>query len=222
MPETDIPSTRSDVARVAIVEDRPEIREGLVLLVGRAEGFEVAGAWGSAEEALPRLLAAAPSVVLMDLGLPGMDGIEAIRRLHRRHPDLPVVVLSVYDDDRRIFEALCAGAVGYLLKKTPRERLLGAIEEVLAGGSPISPEIAKRVVHLFREFRPPSAADFALTPHDLRLLRLLADGHHYKTVADELGVTVSTVGYHLQKIYRKLQVHSKSEAVVKAVRERLV
>lgn len=209
-------------ARVAIVEDRPEIREGLTLLLGRADGFEVAGAWGSAEEALPHLLGHPPSVVLMDIGLPGIDGIEAIRRLHAKHPALPILVLSVYDDDQRIFEALCAGAVGYLLKKTPRERLLAAIDEALGGGSPISPEIARKVVRLFVAFRPPSAADYDLTPHDQRLLRLLADGHHYKTVADELGVGVSTVGYHLQNIYRKLQVHSKSEAVAKALRERLV
>lgn len=209
-------------ARVAIVEDRPEIREGLSLLLERAEGYEVARAWGSAEEALPPLLADPPSAVLMDLGLPGMDGIEAIRLLHAKHPGLPILVLSVYDDDQRIFEALCAGAVGYLLKKTPRERLLAAIDDALGGGSPISPEIARKVVTLFREFRPPAAADYDLTPHDQRLLRLLADGHHYKTVADRLGVSVSTVGYHLQNIYRKLQVHSKSEAVAKALRERLL
>jgi DNA-binding NarL/FixJ family response regulator len=133
-----------------------------------------------------------------------------------------MLVLSVYDDDDRIFDALCAGACGYLLKNTPPARLLASLEETVLGGSPMSPEIARRVVTLFREIRPPVAADYQLTPHETRLLKLLVDGHNYKTAAQELKVSVNTISFHMRNIYQKLQVHSKSEAVSKALRQRLI
>ncbi len=152
----------------------------------------------------------------------GISGLEGIRRLKEDHPDLPLLVLTVYDDDERIFEALCAGACGYLLKKTPPAKLLESIQEVMQGGAPMSPEVARRAVALFRDFAPPEKADYHLTPHELRLLKLLAEGHTYKTAAAQLNVTVHTVWFHLRKIYEKLQVHSKSEAVAKALRARLV
>jgi DNA-binding NarL/FixJ family response regulator len=151
-----------------------------------------------------------------------MDGIEGIRILKERHPALLVLMLSVYDDNERIFDALCAGACGYLLKKTPPARLIESLKEASAGGAPMSPEIARKVVTLFRDFRPPERADYQLTPHELRLLKLLVEGHSYKTAATELGVTVNTVSFHLRHIYEKLQVHSKSEAVAKALRDHLI
>jgi DNA-binding NarL/FixJ family response regulator len=163
-----------------------------------------------------------PHVVLVDIGLPGMSGIDGVRLLRARHPELAAVMLTVYDDDDRIFEAMCAGASGYLLKKTPPGKLLESIADVASGGAPMSPEIARRVIQLFRELRPPSRADYQLTPHEERLLRLLVDGHNYKTAATELGVTVNTISFHLRRIYEKLQVHSKSEAVAKALRHGLV
>src|SRR5262249_48799262 len=125
-------------------------------------------------------------------------------------------------DDDRIFEALCAGASGYLLKKTPPVRLLESIREAVSGGAPISPEVASRVITLFREFRPTPAAKCELTPHETQLLRLFVEGHNYKTAAADLGVTVHTISFHLRSIYDKLQVHSKSEAVAKAIKSRLV
>jgi DNA-binding NarL/FixJ family response regulator len=131
-------------------------------------------------------------------------------------------MLTVYDDDERIFDAMCAGASGYLLKKTPPFRLLESLREVASGGAPMSPEVAKRVIALFREIRPPDRAAYELTPHETRLLKLLVQGHNYKTAAAELGVTVHTVSFHLRSIYEKLQVHSKSEAVAKALQNRLV
>jgi len=212
------------VLSVAIVEDLREIREGLALLIGGTPGLRCAGTFPTMEEALARLRPGAPDlpeVALVDLGLPGMDGIEGIRVLRERHPGLVLLVLTVYEDDRRILDALCAGANGYLLKKTPPARLLDALHEAAAGGAPMSPEIARRVVDLFRRFRPAPPSDCDLTPHELRLLKLLVEGHQYKTAAAELGVTVSTVSFHVQQIYRKLQVHSKSEAVAKALREGL-
>jgi DNA-binding NarL/FixJ family response regulator len=208
--------------RVALVEDQRDIREGLALLIGGTEGYRCTGSYWSMEEAIPAITAAPPDVVLADLGLPGMSGIEGIRRLKEAHPGLILLVLTVYDDDERIFHALCAGASGYMLKKTPPARLLESLREAVSGGAPMSPEVARRVVSLFREFRPPAQADYDLTPHELRLLKLLVEGCSYKTAAAELGVTPKTVSFHLQKIYEKLQVHSKSQAVAKALRNHLV
>jgi len=151
-----------------------------------------------------------------------MSGIDGIRILRNRHSSLLLLMLTVYGDDERIFEALCAGACGYLLKKTAPARLLESLKEAVDGGSPMSPEIARRVVTLFRQFRPPDKADYQMTPHETRLLKLLIDGHNYKTAALELGVSVNTVSFHMRHIYEKLQVHSKSEAVSKALRDHLV
>ena len=208
--------------RVGIVEDRPEIRRGLSALLDGTDGYRCTGAWGSMEEALTALGPPLPEILLVDLGLPGMTGIEGIRILHARAPELILIVLSVYEDDARIFDALCAGASGYLVKKTPPAKLLESLAEAVGGGSPMSPQIARKVIRVFREVRPREAKDYGLTPHEQRLLALLAEGHHYKTAADTLGVTVSTVSFHLQNVYRKLHVQSKSEAVAKALRERLI
>lgn len=160
--------------------------------------------------------------MLNDIGLPGMSGIEGIKILKERHPDLLILMLTVYDDDERIFDAMCAGASGYLLKKTPPLKLLESLREAHQGGAPMSPEVARRVIALFREIRPPERADYELTPHETRLLKLFVAGHNYKTAAAELGVSVHTVSFHLRSIYDKLQVHSKSEAVAKALQNRIV
>jgi DNA-binding NarL/FixJ family response regulator len=174
------------------------------------------------EEALEQIPRAVPDVVLSDIGLPGMNGIEGVRNLKQRFPDLLVLMLTVYDDDERIFDAMCAGACGYLLKNTPPARLLESLKEVVTGGAPMSPEVARRVIALFREIRPPERADYHLTPHETRLLKLFVEGHNYKTAAGELGVSVNTVNFHVRSIYDKLQVHSRSEAVAKALINRLV
>ena len=207
---------------VAIVEDRREIREGLAMIINGTPGFRCSGSYRSMEDALEQIGRDPPHIVLNDIGLPGMSGIEGIRILKERYPDLLVLMLTIYDDDERIFDALCAGASGYLLKKTPPARLLESLREAVAGGAPMSPEVARRVIALFREFQPPDSGKYELTPHEIRLLRLFVDGHNYKTAATELGVTVHTISFHLRSIYEKLQVHSKSEAVAKALRSRLV
>ena len=210
------------VIEVAIVEDRREIRESLALLIGGTQGFRCTGSYRSMEEALEKLKFNQPHVLLSDIGLPGMSGIEGVSILKERHPDLLILMLTVYDDDERIFDAMCAGASGYLLKKTPPARLLESLREAVNGGAPMSPEVAKRVIALFREIHPPDRADYQLTPHETRLLKLLVQGYNYKTAATELNVTVHTVSFHLRSIYEKLQVHSKSEAVAKALQNRLV
>ena len=208
--------------RVAIVEDLDEIRNGLAALIDAAPGFRCGGSWRTMEEAIPPLLAAPPDVALVDLGLPGMGGIEGIRRLKTSCPDFLAVVLTVYQDDARIFEALCAGACGYLLKKTPATKLLEGLEEAVAGGAPMSPEIARQVVGLFSRFRPAQQAGYQLTPHETRVLKLLVEGHNFATAAEILTVSRATVAFHVRRIYEKLQVHSKSEAVAKALRAGLV
>jgi len=207
---------------VAIVEDDRLIREGLCTLINGAKGYGCSGAYRSMEEALARPWSEVPLVALVDIGLPGMSGIQGLPILREKYPDVALLMLTIYDDDERIFDALCAGACGYLLKKTPSEKLLESLAEVLAGGAPMSPEVARRVLRLFREIRPPAAAEARLTPHELRLLKLLVEGHNYQSAAAELGVSFSTINFHMQNIYGKLQVHSKSEAVAKALRQRLV
>lgn len=208
--------------RVAIVEDRREIREGLSTIINGTPGFRCTGSYRSMEDAFEHIAGDVPDVVLNDIGLPGMSGIDGIRILKERHPGLLVLMLTIYDDDERIFNALCAGASGYLLKNTQPARLLEALREAVAGGAPMSPGVARRVIALFREFRPPDSTKCELTPHEVRLLRLFVEGHNYKTAAAELGVTVHTISFHLRSIYEKLQVHSKSEAVAQALRRRLV
>lgn len=207
---------------VGIIEDRRELRDGLSMLINGTEGFKCSAKFGSMEEGLRRLGADLPDVVLCDIGLPGMDGIEGIKLLKEKFPALLVIMLTIYDDDERIFNALCAGACGYLLKKTPPARLLESLREAVAGGSPMSPEVARRVITIFRDIRPPERADYDLSPHETRLLKMLVEGHNYKTAAAEIGVTVHAVSFHMRNIYEKLQVHSKSEAVAVAMRDRLI
>ena len=191
---------------------------------GRNDGFRSVGAFRTMEGALDHLgrTAESPDVALVDIGLPGMSGIDGVRLLRERHPAVMPLVLTVYEDDRRIFDALCAGACGYLLKKTPPAQLLACIRDVVDGGAPMSPEVARRVIAIFREIRPPDLADHHLTPHEIRLLTLLVEGHNYKTAAAELGVTVHTISFHLRSIYSKLHVHTKTEAVAKALRHGLI
>ncbi len=212
----------SNSIKVVIIEDDRRIREGLGTLINGVKGYRCISAFRSMEEALARPWGEVPEVALVDIGLPGMSGIEGLPLLRDKYPAVALLVLTVYEDDERIFQALCAGACGYLLKKTPPAKLLEGLREVLCGGAPMSPEVARRVLQLFREIRPPERVKHDLTPHELRLLKLLVEGHNYQSAAAELGVSFSTINFHMQNIYGKLQVHSKSEAVAKALRQRLV
>lgn len=215
------PVTIPETIKVVIIEDLREIREGLAALLNGTEGYQCVGSFRSMEEALEKIKFNVPDVVLSDIGLPGMDGIEGVGILKETYPNMTILMLSVYNDNDRIFDALCAGACGYLLKKTPPSRLIESLKEAVAGGAPMSPEVARRVITLFRDVRPPERADYELTPHEQRLLKLLVDGHTKKTAAQEIGVSVNTVSFHLKRVYEKLQVHSKSEAVAKALRNRI-
>jgi DNA-binding NarL/FixJ family response regulator len=208
--------------RVTIIEDQREIRVGLRTLIDGTAGYSSAGSYSSMEEALEQIVRDSSDVILVDIGLPGMSGIEGMPRMRELCPNARILVLSVYDDDDRIFAALCAGASGYLLKKTPPARLLESLQEAVNGGGPMSPEVANRVISLFRDFRPAQPASHNLTPHETRLLKLLAEGHNYKTAAREFNVSVNTIAFHMKHIYEKLHVHSKSQAVAKALRAGIV
>jgi DNA-binding NarL/FixJ family response regulator len=200
---------------VAIVEDNPELREELVALFRGLEGFTCVASCSTAEEALQELPAVEPEVILMDINLPGMSGIECVRTLKTRLPQTPVVMLTVYEDDDSIFESLKAGAVGYLLKKTPPAKIIEAIREVHGGGSPMSNQIARRVLASFQA--PPAHPDKGpiLSPRELEILNQVARGLRYKEIADTLFVSPDTVRTHLRNVYRKLQVRSATEAVFK-------
>jgi DNA-binding NarL/FixJ family response regulator len=192
--------------KVALIEDQRDVREGLTILINGSSGFRCVAAFRSMEEALRQLERAPlddnlPDVLLTDIGLPGMSGVEGIRILKQWYPEMPIVALTIYDDDDNVFDALCAGASGYLLKNTPPARLLESVREVASGGAPMSPEVARRVVNLFREFRPPARDNCRLTSQETELLKLIIEGHSYKTAADRLAISISTVSFHLQNIY---------------------
>lgn len=222
IPEISTGHTITTPIKVAIIEDVREVREGLATLINGTSGFSCVGSFRSMEAAIADLGRADPDVVLTDIGLPGMDGIAGIKILREKFPDLPCLALTVYDDDERIFAALCAGALGYLLKNTQPARLLDSLREVKAGGAPMSPEVARRVIKLFQNFTPPQNATYSLTPQEKELLRMLVEGHSYKTAAHQLEISIHTVSFHLRNVYEKLQVHSKSEAVAKALREHIL
>jgi len=216
--------------RLAIVEDQPQTRQGLATLLSGTEGCRLLGAFGSMEDALvalgpdPRGASGAepPDVALLDIELPGMSGIEGVRRLKQRFPSIQILMLTVFADNDHVFEAICAGASGYLLKDTPPDRLTEAVRELVAGGAPMSPEIARKVVGMFSRVAPRRSEDHKLSPREVDLLKLLAEGHSYKTAARALSISIDTVRFHIRNIYDKLHVHSKSEAVILALRQGIV
>lgn len=213
--------TEPDIT-VAVVEDDAGTRQSLERILSNTQGFHCAGTFQSCEDALAALPELDPDVVLMDINLPGMNGIEGVRRLTAQDPEAKVIMLTVYQDDEKIFRSICAGALGYLLKRTPKEALLEAIREVNNGGSPMNAGIARRVLQLFKETAAPRSGQTSLTPRELDILHALVDGCSYKMIADREKISVETVRNHIKSIYTKLQVHSKSEAVAKAIKQRIV
>jgi DNA-binding NarL/FixJ family response regulator len=206
---------------VAIVEDQKELREGLSFLINSTPPFECKHVYGSMEDALMGIGQDLPRVALVDIGLPGLSGIDGVRILRERFPSIASVLLTVFKDDDRIFRGICAGACGYLLKKTSPARLLEAVKEIAEGGAVMSPEVASRVVELFRKSQMPEQSA-VLSEQELRLMKLLMEGHQNKTAAAELGISPHTVNFHLRSIYEKLHVHSRTEAVARALREGLI
>lgn len=207
---------------MAIVDDDARLRAALTTLVSQSEGLACVGHYGSVEQAVRGLAGTPTDVLLLDVNMPRESGAEGVRRIREAHPDTAVLMLTAFSDEARIFESICNGAVGYLLKTITPARLVMAIEDAAAGGSPMSPEIARKVVALFQRTGPPAGETTALTPQEVRLLALLARGHTYQAAGDELHVSVNTVRNYVRSIYEKLHVHSKSAAVAKAFRQGLI
>lgn len=204
--------------RVVVVEDVDEVRDGLIRLLETADSCTMAGAYRDAEAALGAMQRIQPDVVLMDIGLPGMDGIEATRRIREAYPSVQLMILTVYEDEARIFESLRVGATGYVLKSTPPALLLSAIEQLHAGGSPMSHSIARKVVHYFHQPAPPVADASALTAREQEILDLLVHGFRYREIGDQLGIKLDTVRTHIRNVYEKMHVRSRAEATALVLR----
>jgi DNA-binding NarL/FixJ family response regulator len=203
---------------VSLVEDNDQLRATLARVISRAEGFQCVGQHATAEAALEAIPKETPNVVLMDINLPGMNGVECVRRLKQLAPQTQVVMLTVYEDTENIFNALAAGATGYMLKRTPRDELLAAIRDVLRGGSPMTTHIARKVVQSFQRAPAPANPTEELSPREKEVLDCLAQGFLYKEIADKLGISYETVHTYIRRIYEKLQVRTRTEAVAKFLR----
>ena len=207
----------SDMVRIAIVEDNETVREGFTLLINSVNGYQVSGSYDSCEKAFKYLEKENPHVVLMDIELPGMDGIEGIKRLKKMMPEIQPIVITVHENSELVFKALCAGACGYITKSTGYNRVLDAIDEALKGGAPMSTNIARMVVESFQINQ-----NSPLTQRETEVLELLAKGKSYSVIADELFVHKETVKSHIKNIYYKLNVHTKAEAIERAQKDKLI
>jgi len=203
---------------VALVDDDTVLRGGLATLIDSEIDMRCVQQHGTVATALAARPAHAPDVILLDIHMPGMLGSVGVTELRKKYPRVAVLMLTVYEEQEKVFEAICNGACGYLLKKATPTRLIEAIREAHAGGSPISAEIASKVIAVFRQLRPP-VPEHALTPKEVELLGLLADGFSYLNASHALEISINTVRNHVRSIYEKLQVHTKSEAVAKALKQ---
>ncbi len=209
---------------VAIVEDNETIREGLAALINGTTGYSCVGKYNDCETFLAKLKEINVDVVLMDIALPGISGIEGVEKAIKIKKNLDVLMLTIYEDSEKVFDALCAGACGYLVKKTPPSKLLEAIKEVHSGGSPMSSNIARQVITAFKEVKETDKDknEYYLSSREKEVLNLLAEGNNYQQIANQLFISVDTVRHHIKNIYKKLHVHSQSEAVAKAIRKKLI
>ena len=210
--------------KVAIIEDNNTIREGLAALINGTGGYSCVGSFDDCESFLLKLDKMDVDVVLMDIGLPGMSGIDGIAKAKKIKPDLNILMLTVYEDSQSVFKALCAGACGFLVKKTPPSRLLEAIKDASEGGAPMSSLIARQVINVFRQTqgKVSEEKETGLSSREIEVLTSLSDGNNYQEIADRLFISVDTVRHHIRNIYRKLHVHSQSEAVAKAIRKGII
>jgi DNA-binding NarL/FixJ family response regulator len=208
--------------RVGIIEDDRRTREALMLIIDGTPGFHCADGFGSVEAALRQSPPPTIDVLLLDIELPGVPGSVGVAQLREALPDTAILMLTVFADDDSVFESIRNGASGYLLKKTTPDRLLTAIRETHNGGAPMSPEIARRVLLFCQKAAPPPVRSPELTPQEIRVLALLAEGHGYQATADQLGISVNTVRNHIRNIYERLHVHTRAEAVSKALRRGLL
>lgn len=207
--------------KIALCEDNDQFRESLKQFINDSPGYAVTTSCDSAENIIEELLKNTPDVVLMDIDMPGMNGIKATALVKSQFPAINVLILTVYDDDQKIFDAILSGATGYILKKTAPERILDAIQEVYEGGASMSASIVKKVLSFFNQ-NPSVNEEYTLSSRELTILRCLVNGDSYKMIANHCTISIGTVRSHITNIYKKLHINSKSEAVAKALKEKLV
>lgn len=207
--------------RIIIYEDDDKLRQSLKLLIGGTEGFSIVGDFPNCKEVASQVEKLRPDIVLMDIDMPEVNGIEGVEIIKSRFPQIKILIHTVFDDNDKLFACLQAGADGYLLKKTPPLKLLEAIQDIHSGGAPMSPGIAKRVLATFHQIKP-DRDGYGLTKREKEILHLLTEGYTYKAISADCGISMDTVSTHLRHIYGKLHVNCGTEAVAKAIRERLV
>jgi DNA-binding NarL/FixJ family response regulator len=210
------------VVKVAIYEDNDPLRRSLSHLVMGTGTMELCGAWPDCTSLIANCTSCQPDVILMDIDMPGINGIEATSMVKTRFPSVNILIFTVFNDRNKVFEALCAGASGYLLKKTGAVQIIEAITDLYHGGSPMTGEIARMVLDFFSRNHAPASNDYAISSRELDVLKCLVNGDSYKMISDTCCISIGTVRSHINNIYKKLHVNSKSEAVVKAMKERLV
>lgn len=208
--------------KVLLYEDNPQLREGLTMLISGSEGFEVVAAFKNCENVEGEVAAFEPDVILMDIDMPGVNGIEGLKRIRLVNDKVKILMLTVFDDNQNVFQAISNGANGYILKKTPPARLLEYIAEAATGGAPMTASIATQVLKMFASMNTRQGEDYHLSEREKQVLQLLVDGYSYKMIAAEMFIAIDTVRSHIKKIYEKLQVNSKSEAVAKAFKDKIV
>lgn len=208
--------------KILIYEDNPQLREGLSMLINGSDGFEVLAAYKNCNNVLDEVSAWKPDVILMDIDMPGVNGIEGLKLIRQKNQNVKILMLTVFDDNKNVFESLKAGANGYVLKKTPPAKLLEYISEAASGGAPMTSSIASQVLKMFSEVNNPVYADYNLSEREKQVLQFLVDGYSYKMIAAEMFIAIDTVRSHIKKIYEKLHVNSKSEAVAKAFKDKII
>jgi len=208
--------------KVLLYEDNPQLREGLTMLISGSDGFEVVAAFKNCNTVVEEVEAYRPDVILMDIDMPGINGIEGLKRLREFNSDVKVLMLTVFDDNKNVFQAISNGANGYILKKTPPSKLLEYISEAQSGGAPMTASIATQVLKMFSSMNNEKGEDYNLSDREKQVLQLLVDGYSYKMIAGEMFISIDTVRSHIKKIYEKLHVNSKSEAVAKAFKDKIV
>jgi DNA-binding NarL/FixJ family response regulator len=205
-----------------LYEDNPQLREGLTMLLNGSDGFEVVGGFKNCNNIEDEVQALDPDVILMDIDMPGTNGIQGLKRMRKVNTKAKVLMLTVFDDNKNVFEAIRSGANGYLLKKTPPAKLIEYINEANSGGAPMTSSIATQVLKMFTDQNAEQGEDYHLSEREKQVLQLLVNGYSYKMIASEMFIAIDTVRSHIKKIYEKLHVNSKSEAVAKAFKDKIV
>ncbi len=208
--------------KILIYEDNPQLREGLTMLIDGTEGFSVLAAYKNCDNVVNEVNAWKPDVILMDIDMPGTNGIDGLKKIRENNVDVKILMLTVFDDNKNVFQAISNGANGYILKKTPPSKLLEYIAEAQTGGAPMTASIATQVLKMFSSMNSEKGTDYNLSDREKQVLQLLVDGFSYKMIASEMFIAIDTVRSHIKKIYEKLHVNSKSEAVAKAFKDKIV